>query len=260
MTNPCGEFRKDMQKRIAPVGPQSAILPACSMTTIQTQSAPTTPMRPRSLYTTHSYHAQTEDANFQVRVYIIHTYNSQFSFRLPIFFYFFFVFSTVYRKPHSRVSPFVIARERTFSDTVNFQSTSKHRRRINGLVWRRAQPIIRVRRLFGDSQEILKQSRHLITRTRSPAFTRKIGENMKPMWVPEVSSQRHTVPSPWDSAIGFELIWRLIVLWEWSILRCAYHFVQIYASALSTNNGSYALWWSDINFILRINENALLTP
>ncbi|XP_035720237.1 uncharacterized protein LOC118440793 isoform X2 [Vespa mandarinia] len=65
MTNPCGEFRKDMQKRIAPGGPQSAILPACSMTTIQTQSVPTTPMRPRSLYTTHSYHAQTEDTNFQ---------------------------------------------------------------------------------------------------------------------------------------------------------------------------------------------------
>ncbi|KAF7391034.1 hypothetical protein HZH66_009514 [Vespula vulgaris] len=65
MANPCGEFRKDMQKRIAPAGPQPAVLPACSMTTIQTQSAPTTPMRPRSLYTTHSYHAQTEDANFQ---------------------------------------------------------------------------------------------------------------------------------------------------------------------------------------------------
>ncbi|XP_035720238.1 uncharacterized protein LOC118440793 isoform X3 [Vespa mandarinia] len=70
MTNPCGEFRKDMQKRIAPGGPQSAILPACSMTTIQTQSVPTTPMRPRSLYTTHSYHAQTEDTNFQVCIFI----------------------------------------------------------------------------------------------------------------------------------------------------------------------------------------------
>ncbi|XP_043674899.1 uncharacterized protein LOC122632306 isoform X1 [Vespula pensylvanica] len=79
MANPCGEFRKDMQKRIAPAGPQPAVLPACSMTTIQTQSAPTTPMRPRSLYTTHSYHAQTEDANFQVCIFIPTSFTSLFS-------------------------------------------------------------------------------------------------------------------------------------------------------------------------------------
>nr|XP_050862556.1 uncharacterized protein LOC127069507 [Vespula vulgaris] len=66
MANPCGEFRKDMQKCVAPTGPQgTTLLPACSVAPIQSQSAPATPMRPRSLYTAHSYHAQTEDANFQ---------------------------------------------------------------------------------------------------------------------------------------------------------------------------------------------------
>ncbi|XP_043493296.1 uncharacterized protein LOC122518422 [Polistes fuscatus] len=35
------------------------------MTTIPNQSIPITPMRPRSLYTALSYHAQTEDTNFQ---------------------------------------------------------------------------------------------------------------------------------------------------------------------------------------------------
>ncbi|XP_035723100.1 uncharacterized protein LOC118442049 [Vespa mandarinia] len=69
MANPCGEFRKDMQKCVAPAGPQgTTLLPAaCSTAPIQSQSAPVTPMRPRSLYTAHSYHAQTEDTNFQVR-------------------------------------------------------------------------------------------------------------------------------------------------------------------------------------------------
>ncbi|XP_047364490.1 uncharacterized protein LOC124954903 isoform X3 [Vespa velutina] len=69
MANPCGEFRKDMQKCVAPAGPQgTTLLPAaCSAAPIQSQSAPVTPMRPRSLYTAHSYHAQTEDTNFQVR-------------------------------------------------------------------------------------------------------------------------------------------------------------------------------------------------
>lgn len=67
MANLCGEFRKDMQKGVASVGPQGAtLLPVCSMATIQSQSAPATPMRPRSLYTAHSYHAQTEETNFQV--------------------------------------------------------------------------------------------------------------------------------------------------------------------------------------------------
>ncbi|KAI4478409.1 hypothetical protein M0804_012063 [Polistes exclamans] len=62
MVNSC----KDMQKCVAPTGAtQSGILPACSMTTIQNQSIPITPMRPRSLYTALSYHAQTEDTNFQ---------------------------------------------------------------------------------------------------------------------------------------------------------------------------------------------------
>ncbi|KAI4494475.1 hypothetical protein M0802_008967, partial [Mischocyttarus mexicanus] len=68
MVNSCGEFRKDMQKCVAPTAgtTQSGILPACTMTTIQNQSLiPITPMRPRSLYTAHSYHAQTEDTNFQ---------------------------------------------------------------------------------------------------------------------------------------------------------------------------------------------------
>nr|KAF7407098.1 hypothetical protein H0235_014754 [Vespula pensylvanica] len=55
-----------MQKCVAPTGPQgTTLLPACSVAPIQSQSAPATPMRPRSLYTAHSYHAQTEDANFQ---------------------------------------------------------------------------------------------------------------------------------------------------------------------------------------------------
>ncbi|KAI4491325.1 hypothetical protein M0802_010258, partial [Mischocyttarus mexicanus] len=66
MANSCGEFRKDMQKCVASTGPQgTTLLPACSMATIQSQSAPATPIRPRSLYTAHSYHAQTEDTNFQ---------------------------------------------------------------------------------------------------------------------------------------------------------------------------------------------------
>ncbi|XP_014607189.1 PREDICTED: uncharacterized protein LOC106788445 [Polistes canadensis] len=66
MANPCGEFRKDMQKGVASAGPQgTTLLPACSMATIQSQSAPVTPMRPRSLYTAHSYHPQTENTNFQ---------------------------------------------------------------------------------------------------------------------------------------------------------------------------------------------------
>ncbi|XP_046832404.1 uncharacterized protein LOC124430200 [Vespa crabro] len=67
MANPCGEFRKDIQKCVAPAGPQgTTLLPAaCSAAPIQSQSAPVTPMRPRSLYTAHSYHAQTEDTNFQ---------------------------------------------------------------------------------------------------------------------------------------------------------------------------------------------------
>ncbi|KAF7386541.1 hypothetical protein HZH68_013673 [Vespula germanica] len=66
MANPCGEFRKDMQKCVASTGPQgTTLLPACSVAPIQSQSAPATPMRPRSLYTAHSYHAQTEDTNFQ---------------------------------------------------------------------------------------------------------------------------------------------------------------------------------------------------
>ncbi|XP_015189475.1 PREDICTED: uncharacterized protein LOC107073369 [Polistes dominula] len=66
MANPCGEFRKDMQKGVALAAPQgTTLLPACSMATIQSQSTPATPIRPRSLYTSHSYHAQTEDTNFQ---------------------------------------------------------------------------------------------------------------------------------------------------------------------------------------------------
>lgn len=67
MANPLGEFRKDMQKGVTSAGPQgTTLLSACSMATIQNQSASATPMRPRSLYTAHSYHAQTEDTNFQV--------------------------------------------------------------------------------------------------------------------------------------------------------------------------------------------------
>ncbi|KAG7210406.1 hypothetical protein KM043_011938 [Ampulex compressa] len=65
MTNPCGDLKKEVQKCIAQSGSQGTLLQSCSLPTIQSQGTSTAPMRPRSLYTAHSYHAQTDDVNFQ---------------------------------------------------------------------------------------------------------------------------------------------------------------------------------------------------
>ena len=64
MATPCGEHRKEIQKCNAQTGSQ--VVNQCSMSTIQNQTTSTAPMRPRSLYTAHSYHSQTDETNFQV--------------------------------------------------------------------------------------------------------------------------------------------------------------------------------------------------
>lgn len=64
MTNACIELRKEIHKSF--ISPAMSTTPSYSMTTIQNQTGSTTTMRPRSLYTAHNYHPQSEDANFQV--------------------------------------------------------------------------------------------------------------------------------------------------------------------------------------------------
>lgn len=63
MANTCTEFRKEIHKSFVLPAVQT---PPYSVTTIQNQTSSTTAMRPRSLYTSHNYHAQPEDSNFQV--------------------------------------------------------------------------------------------------------------------------------------------------------------------------------------------------
>ncbi|KAL6259994.1 uncharacterized protein LOC105425554 [Pogonomyrmex barbatus] len=63
MANTCTEFRKEIHKSF--VLPAMQTTPSYSLTTIQNQTSSTTAMRPRSLYTAHNYHPQTEDSNFQ---------------------------------------------------------------------------------------------------------------------------------------------------------------------------------------------------
>lgn len=70
MTTPCGEYRKEIQKCNIQAGTQVVNQQPCSIPTIQSQTTSTAPMRPRSVYTAHSYHAQTDDTNFQV-VYVM---------------------------------------------------------------------------------------------------------------------------------------------------------------------------------------------
>ena len=57
------EFHKESQKGIGHI--TSVQLPS-SAPAISNQNLPSQPMRPRSLYTAHSYQAQPEEANFQV--------------------------------------------------------------------------------------------------------------------------------------------------------------------------------------------------
>ncbi|XP_020281947.1 uncharacterized protein LOC109853843 [Pseudomyrmex gracilis] len=63
MANTCTEFRKEIHKSF--ILPAMQITPSYSVTTIQNQTSSTTAMRPRSLYTAHNYHSQTEDLNYQ---------------------------------------------------------------------------------------------------------------------------------------------------------------------------------------------------
>lgn len=72
MTTPCGEYRKEIQKCNVQTGTQAVNQQPCSIPAIQSQNTSTAPMRPRSLYTAHSYHAQTDETNFQV-LYLIST-------------------------------------------------------------------------------------------------------------------------------------------------------------------------------------------
>lgn len=66
MATSCGEYRKEIQKCNTQTGTQTANQQPCSVPAIQNQTTSTVPMRPRSLYTAHSYHAQTDETNFQV--------------------------------------------------------------------------------------------------------------------------------------------------------------------------------------------------
>ncbi|XP_050489314.1 uncharacterized protein LOC126872996, partial [Bombus huntii] len=65
MSTPCGEFRKEIQKCNVQAGAQVMNQQPCSIPTIQNQTTSAAPMRPRSVYTAHSYHAQTDETNFQ---------------------------------------------------------------------------------------------------------------------------------------------------------------------------------------------------
>lgn len=63
MTNTCIEYRKEIHKPFVLSTMQTA--PSYPVT-IQNQTSSSTAIRPRSLYTAHNYHAQSEDPNFQV--------------------------------------------------------------------------------------------------------------------------------------------------------------------------------------------------
>nr|XP_033336555.1 uncharacterized protein LOC117226394 isoform X2 [Megalopta genalis] len=65
MATPSGEYRKEVQKCNSQTGSQSQHQQPCSISAIQNQTNSTTPMRLRSLYTAHSYHAQTDESNYQ---------------------------------------------------------------------------------------------------------------------------------------------------------------------------------------------------
>ncbi|XP_071870879.1 wurstfest [Bombus fervidus] len=65
MSTPCGEYRKEIQKCNVQAGTQVINQQPCSIPTIQNQTTSAAPMRPRSVYTAHSYHAQTDETNFQ---------------------------------------------------------------------------------------------------------------------------------------------------------------------------------------------------
>ena len=58
------EYRNEVQKNPSQTSCSSAPLPNSSLTSLQAFNP--TPLRPRSLYTTHSYHPQTDEATFQV--------------------------------------------------------------------------------------------------------------------------------------------------------------------------------------------------
>ncbi|GAB1868481.1 hypothetical protein CAJAP_09604 [Camponotus japonicus] len=62
MTNTCSEYRKEIHKPFVLSTMQTA--PSYPVT-IQNQTSSSTAIRPRSLYTAHNYHAQSEDSNFQ---------------------------------------------------------------------------------------------------------------------------------------------------------------------------------------------------
>ncbi|XP_012273853.1 uncharacterized protein LOC105696186, partial [Orussus abietinus] len=58
MANQSTEPRREAQKT-------AAVSVANQLNTASLQTAPSAPMRPRSLYTAHTYHAQTDESNFQ---------------------------------------------------------------------------------------------------------------------------------------------------------------------------------------------------
>ncbi|XP_046423379.1 uncharacterized protein LOC124181149 isoform X1 [Neodiprion fabricii] len=66
MANAMVDFRKEIQKEGIQNVPVSTTAPSSAPLQVQSHQGTTNPpMRPRSLYTAHSYHAQTDDSNFQ---------------------------------------------------------------------------------------------------------------------------------------------------------------------------------------------------
>ena len=70
------EFRKEAQKNTSQMSCSSAPLPSSSLT--GSQCLTPAPLRPRSLYTTHTYHAQAEQVNFQVCLSLMLLFNVLF--------------------------------------------------------------------------------------------------------------------------------------------------------------------------------------
>lgn len=59
------DYRKEVQKNHSQTSCSSAPLPSSSLSAVQCLNS--APIRPRSLYATHSYHVQPEESNIQVQ-------------------------------------------------------------------------------------------------------------------------------------------------------------------------------------------------